>query len=326
MLGHRRIIISFVIALTIVGFFSGLKIAEQQEQERLRLIEVNRHNSLVQDQEETIVQSDINKFTSTSNSFATNTPKKIPARSKSLEGVEGVSAEAYLVGDLVTGKILMQKDIDRVLPFASMSKLITALIAKRIYSATTTTTITKEMTDVPPDSSFLRAGETFTTEELLLALLMNSSNVAGEAIASTTDRNLFLSLMAEYSWEIGMPKSFLADPTGLSEKNSGTARGFFGLAQYLFREEPTILGITTIATTSFATTTEHGHHEITNIHPFVGDKLFLGGKTGHTNVAKDTMLTILNIDKHPIAIIVLRSDDRKYDTNLLIEELTQTNF
>jgi D-alanyl-D-alanine carboxypeptidase len=55
-----------------------------------------------------------------------------------------------------------------------------------------------------------------------------------------------------------------------------------------------------------------------SIHPFVKDPNFLGGKTGHTPEAKDTMLTILMIKGQPIAIIVLSSDDRKADTDYLL--------
>jgi D-alanyl-D-alanine carboxypeptidase len=84
---------------------------------------------------------------------------------------------------------------------------------------------------------------------------------------------------------------------------------------------PDILSITKTAKYTLATTTTHGYHEIVSTHPFVNEPNFLGGKTGKTPQARDTMLTILNINNTPIAFIVLGSEDRKKDTLYLIEQV-----
>jgi D-alanyl-D-alanine endopeptidase (penicillin-binding protein 7) len=239
--------------------------------------------------------------------------------------VPGVTAEAYLVGDVATGKVYLEKNAGTILPVASMSKLITAIAATDSLTSTTTITITPAEADVPPDGSALRAGETFTMPELLLPLLLDSSNVAAEALASTTNRRAFTELMSSYAWEVGMPGSFFADPSGLSERNVATAKDFFALAKYLYHYRPDILALTRIVSTSTATTTLHGSHDFVNIHPFVTDPRFIGGKTGHTPIALDTMLTIMNLSSHPIAIIVLRSQNaRANDTNLLINEISMS--
>ncbi len=250
-----------------------------------------------------------------------------------------VSAEAYMVGDVATGKIYLKKNPSVILPAASMSKLITAIAATDSFAPTTTIEITPAEASVAPDGSALMAGERFTASELLYPMLLDSSNIAAEALASSTDRVPFLQLMSSYAWEVGMSGSFFADPSGLSEYDQGSAQGFFMLAQYLYRSRPDILAITKIVSISVATTTgyvplatttgfvpstamdapvSHGAHVFASIHPFVTDSRFLGGKTGHTNAALDTMLTILNIKGHPIAFIVLRSQNRLLDTDLLI--------
>jgi len=237
--------------------------------------------------------------------------------------IDPVTASAYVVGDIMTGKIYLEKKGKEVLPFASMSKLITAIASTDKYKPDDVITITASSTEVPPDASNLQTGERFTAHELLYPMLMDSSNVAAEALASATDRVAFLQDMTGYAWEIGMPGSYFADPTGLSPANSGTAEGFFAMAQYLYKSRPDILAITRIKTISVATTTDHGAHIFANIHPFVDDLRFLGGKTGHTDEALDTMLTIMQIDGHPIAIIVLHSYNRRaLDTSLLIDRVT----
>jgi D-alanyl-D-alanine endopeptidase (penicillin-binding protein 7) len=161
--------------------------------------------------------------------------------------------------------------------------------------------------------------------ELLFPLLLNSSNVAAEALASTTNRSHFLELMSGYAWEVGMPSTYFADPSGLDPRNAASARDFFALAQYLYSSRPEILSITRTPYVAVATTTDHGAHEFKSIHPFVTDPRFIGGKTGRTPQAGDTMLTIMNIENKPIAIIVLGShyDGRAADTRILISRVEQ---
>ena len=233
----------------------------------------------------------------------------------------GLTAYSYLVGNVSTGKIYMEKNADVVLPVASMSKLITAIAATDYYSATTTIMVTEPETLVASDTSQLVAGERFTLKEMLYPMLLNSSNVAAEALASSTDRAKFMELMSSYAWEVGMPGSYFADPSGLSPQNTATAHDFFALAKYLYLSRPDILSVTRMARFDVATTTDHHSHSFISIHPFVNAANFLGGKTGHTDQAGDTMLTILNIGGQPIAFIVLKSvtGGRAGDTQLLID-------
>lgn len=244
----------------------------------------------------------------------TPTPPRPPA--------DSVTADSYIVGDVSTGKIYIEKNGLAVLPFASMSKLITAIAATDERDLLDTVTISTSSTEVSPDASNLRPNEKFTIGELMYPMLMNSSNVAAEALSSSQDRSKFLESMSGYAWEIGMPGSYFADPTGISPRNAGTARGFFAMARYIFDKRPDILAITRIQELKISTSTDHGAHTFTNIHPFVTDPRFLGGKTGRTPEALETMLTIMKIKDHPIAIIIMRSDGvRARDTNILINRI-----
>ena len=314
----RVVLAAFLFAITLVGVAAGVKLAQLEQ--RAKIAAALKSEQLA---EENLAKTGApalkadDSFIVKESSKPASKPVEKPV---AVVDPDGISAEAYIVGDIETGKVYFEKKADRILPFASMSKLITALVATHIYESSSTITITPEEMNVPADASGLKAGESFTVTELLYPLLLNSSNVAGEALASSTNRTSFLKVMSDYSWELGMPESVLADPTGLSENNSGTARGFFGMARYLYRERPDILEITRTATTSVATTTDHGAHMFSSIHPFVSDPRFIGGKTGHTPAALDTMLTIFRIDSKTIALIVLRSDNRARDTALLVEK------
>ena len=255
------------------------------------------------------------------------TPQKAPAPATeaavdvavSRPGVPGVTARAYIAGNIETGEIYEEYHPSAVLPVASMSKLVTAFVATNELSLDDTIKITKEATNVPPDKSALNEGEYFTVRELLQPLLLASSNVAAEALLSTIDRANFLELMSSYSWEIGMPSTFFADPSGVSPQNVASAHDLFALAKYLYISRPDILEITRTTGTEIATTTEHGSHTFPSTHPFASDPRFIGGKTGRTPEAGDTMLTILRIKNQATAIVVLGSkyEGRAADTRLL---------
>ena len=233
-----------------------------------------------------------------------------------------ISAKSYLVGNVKNGEIYISKNSKTVLPVASMSKLITAIQSIDQFTMSGTTTVIKsDLT--PPDLLTFETGETFTIEQALYPLLVNSSNVIAETLASTTDRNEFMNLMSSYAWEIGMPSTYFADPSGISPMNISSANDFFTLAKYLYNLRPEILEITKTSKYIIATTTNHSYHEINSTHPFVNQPNFLGGKTGKTPQAGETMLTILNIKNIPIAFIVLGSTNRNKDTLYLIGEVNK---
>jgi len=105
------------------------------------------------------------------NEVASSTEVKKPTH----KDLTGISAHAYLAGDIETGHIYEQYNSSAVLPVASMSKLITALAATTLYSLDKQILITPEETKVPADGSPLVAGEKFTVNELLYPLLLSSS-------------------------------------------------------------------------------------------------------------------------------------------------------
>jgi len=234
-----------------------------------------------------------------------------------------ISASAYLVGNVLTGKIYLSSNVNQALPVASMSKLITAIVSTDTMSPTTIE-VTPLETEVASDTSNLLSGEKFTLKEILQPLLLSSSNVAAEAIASSSNRNAFMGLMSSIACEIGMPTAYFADPSGIDPHNEASANDMFALAQYLYTSRPDILAITRTPHTFIATTTDHGSHVVDSTHPFIKDSRFIGGKTGRTPEAGETMLTIFRIANQPIAFIVLHSDigERAHDTQLLIDAYT----
>lgn len=252
-----------------------------------------------------------------------NPKRAVKTPSKPAQIAPRISAKAYLVGNINTGKIYISSNENAPLPVASMSKLVTSVITLYYYSPTSTVEITEDMMDgMPPETNF-RAGEKFLAMDLLYPMLLSSSNVAAEALASAAGRSKFLELMSSYAWEIGMPETYFADPSGIDPRNRASAKNIFALAKYLYNFHGDILALTRIAQKSFLADENHGAHTYDSIHPFVRDRRFIGGKTGRTPQAGETMLTILRIDNQPIAFVVMGSNVgmREADTRVLIGDL-----
>ena len=223
-----------------------------------------------------------------------------------------ITAEAYLVGNAETGEVYVIHNPQLESPIASISKLFTAIVANNKLDPNQIITITQPMLDVYPNSYGFSLGEQFSVFDLMYPLLIQSNNNIAEGIAQTYGYVNFLKEMNALATEIGLTKTHFTDASGLSNENISNARDLFTFAQYLYKTQKSILALTATPSWSFATTSQHGAHLIQTTDPFVGDPHLVGGKTGRTDAAGETMLTIFNYmlkgKNYPIVIIVLHSD------------------
>ncbi len=235
-----------------------------------------------------------------------------------------ISAEAYLVANIETGEVYVSQAENSLFPIASISKLYTALVAVHLFNLQEKITITEQMLDTYSDVGNLVLGEKYLPSELLYPLLLESSNDAAEAYAQSFGSEKFMVQMNDFANEIGMKNTYFKDSSGLSPINKSSAKDLFILAQYLYKNEKRILDITRNKEMELSATGEHGAHKFVNINPYSNYKDFIGGKTGRTEWAKETMVSLFSQNvqgkNFQIAIILLRSDlgQREIDTEKLL--------
>jgi hypothetical protein len=92
--------------------------------------------------------------------------------------VPRLSAQSYLIADLDTGDIILEKDKDVVRPIASITKLMTAIVSLEVVNQFRETTISDEAEDTYGAQGGVRAGQTMMVRDLLYPLLLSSSNDA----------------------------------------------------------------------------------------------------------------------------------------------------
>lgn len=232
-----------------------------------------------------------------------------------------VSARAYLIADLETGKVYLEKNKNVVSSPASLIKLLTALTAYESIPLTQKIPITERVLATYGDSSHFKAGEELRLNDILYPLLLESSNDAAEAIAEYYDREDFIALMNTKARVIGMKKSSFVDPAGLSDRNSTTAEDLFLLTRHLTQKKPELLKITTIDEKRLPSPI---NRTVYNHNFFNKDARFIGGKTGYTDGAKETMIAIFDLPvkgekkNRTIVFIVLGSSDREADIGKLL--------
>jgi D-alanyl-D-alanine carboxypeptidase len=240
-----------------------------------------------------------------------------------------VSAEAYLVANLESGEIYNAHNSSRVFPIASLSKLITSVVAIHNMQMDQKIVITESMVDAYGDAGHLVVGETYTLSELLYPLLLESSNDAAEAIAQSYGYDAFIGKMNAFVHELGMSSTSFKDASGLNAGNISNSNDLFILAKFIYGNEKPLLELTRQTAFTVASTTLHAAHTWKTINPFPYDPHFMGGKTGRTTEAKESMLSLFRYTQngitYPVAVIVLRSDFsvREVDSSYLFGQFVQ---
>lgn len=139
-----------------------------------------------------------------------------------------LKSSVALVMDQDTNEVLLSKNSDAVLPIASITKLMTALVVTEAnLPLDETLTISQEDVDTEKGSrSRLRVGTQLTREEMLHLALMSSENRAAHALGRAYPGGLsaFVQAMNAKAALLGMSDTHYVEPTGLSSKNQSSAK------------------------------------------------------------------------------------------------------
>jgi D-alanyl-D-alanine carboxypeptidase len=230
------------------------------------------------------------------------------------------AAAAYLALNLSDNSVLAQKNSGIQHSIASITKLMSAVVALENIDSEKTITLTKKMLAPEGESPSLFAGLNISAQNLLSASLIQSTNDATEALAYFLGKEKFLALMNQKSKELGMPSTVFADVHGLDKKNRSTAADTAKLLAYIYKKHPGILS-TTKSNNFWLPDAQGKLLKFLNLNNFYYLPEFVGGKTGYSPAAKQTFAGVFDINGKPVAIIVLRSSDYQSDTFNIINQL-----
>ena len=194
-----------------------------------------------------------------------------------------VDAEAYLVQNAGTGEVLAAFDEREQLPMASITKLMTAIVALERVSVDDVATVSQRTAAVGESTINLQPGERVTIGDLLRAALVQSANDAANAIAAYVGRGSvarFVAMMNRRAHELGLTDTHFVNPDGLdAHGHVSSARDVTKLARVAMNK-PFIRETVKLVDTTAAGRRLHNWNDLLSSFPNL-----LGVKTGHTNGA-----------------------------------------
>lgn len=234
-----------------------------------------------------------------------------------------VTANSAILYDLTTKKVLYEKNPKQKLPMASLTKIMTAVIALENKRPDDKYTVKSEDL-VGEDAMGLSEGEVMSLSDLLYGLVLHSGNDAAETLASAypTGRNGFVKAMNKKAQTLGLTDTNFTNPTGLEGdgKQYTTAYDLLVITNYALNNFPLFNEVVSTFDYHIPYTSAHKElfleNETNLLTSYPGVK---GVKTGYTPEAGLCLVTYLDYDGHKIIGVLLGSENRIKDMKELLD-------
>lgn len=244
-----------------------------------------------------------------------------------------IVSPSVLLMELNSGQVLFEKDADTARRPASVTKIMTMLLAFEAidagkFSLTDTITVSEHAAGMGGSQVFLEVGETQTVEDMLKCMIVSSANDAavavGEAIAGSEEG--FVKMMNDKAKELGMTNSHFENACGLEAENHlMSARDIAILSRELLLKYPEVLDYSTIWMDTIIHKTRKGETEfgLANTNKFLKKYEGANGlKTGYTSVAGFSMSATATRNGTTLIAVVMGSktkDIRYSDATKLLD-------
>jgi len=249
--------------------------------------------------------------------FATNLNYLIgPVRNPTVADLE-LDAKAAIITDLNSDRILYSKSADLQLPMASITKIMTALVALDRYGSQLNTIITvpPEALDVTGSKMSLYAGEKLTAHSLLKGTLIESANDAAMALAYAVSGTpeQFVSLMNQRATALGLSDTYFANPIGFDgESHYSTATDLAELTRVAL-DNSIFAAIVATPQTTVRDLSGKFTHQLVNTNKLLGQyQNVIGVKTGTTDKAGESLVAAVTGDSGQKVVVVLLDSPNRF--------------
>lgn len=235
------------------------------------------------------------------------------------------SATSSILMDIDSNRIIHAKNINDVRSVASISKVMTAIIAIESNKLDDDVTVTDIVKKAYGSAIYIKDGEILTLKDLVYGLMLRSGNDAALMIAEyvSGSEEEFVKLMNEKAKELDMKNTTFNNPSGLDQEkgNYSTALDMAKLMSYamhnkIFKE------IT--STKRYKVKTNLNYYDWTNKNKLLRQyKYATGGKTGYTEIARRTLITTASKNKLNLVAVTLNDGNDFLDHKNLFEEAFQ---
>lgn len=252
-------------------------------------------------------------------------PEDLTATSSYLVRKEGsplppVYSNSYILIDATNGDVLVGKNKTRIVPVASTTKMVTALVAREVFDLNEVVEIKQLAASINGSEIKLIYGEKITVRDLLKGLLIQSGNDTAFALAEHYSKvpgnyELFVEKMNSYVREQGLVDTVFSDPAGLDDEiGRSTAWDLANIARLLLVDE-VLAKIVKIPKTTVASIDGRFTHELENSNRLIlSDSSYylpgvIGIKTGFTPDAGHCLVSAYNFNGQTIIGVVLKTNE-----------------
>ena len=242
-----------------------------------------------------------------------------------------IQSEGAVVIDAATGTVLYGKNQNTRYYPASITKLMTALLVLENCQLGDTVTFSRTATENLESGAVslkLTEGDKLTVEQCLYGLLLKSANEVANGLAEKVSGSVsgFADLMNQKAAALGCTGTHFVNPNGLNDSNHYTTPYDMALIARAAFQNDTLRKIDTTLSYKFPATKNAGERTITMGHKMMysTDSRYypgiIGGKTGYTSKAGNTLVTGAEKNGVRLIAVVMKSKSTHYaDTKALLD-------
>lgn len=235
-------------------------------------------------------------------------------------GMPSVTAEAAIVMDAGTGRVLYAKNQHQPRPIASTTKIMTALLAIKCGHLKETVTVSPRAAGVEGSSIYLRAGEKLSLEELLYGALMRSGNDACVAVAEhiAGSEQAFVNLMNHTARLLELKNTHFCNSNGLPHREHFSSAYDMAVITRLALKNPEFNEI--VASRGHVISGPKEPRLLGNTNKMLWRYQGADGvKTGTTNAAGRCLVSSATREGRRLIAVVLHSDNRYAESIKLLD-------
>lgn len=233
-------------------------------------------------------------------------------------GAVSTSASSAVLMDARSGRVLWEKDVHTPRPIASITKLMTALVAVE-YTQDLSQVVEVSgvwLEGVEGSSIYLKAGDQVTLETLLYGLLLQSGNDAAQVIACWVAGDLegFAQMMNEKAQELGMTNTHFTNPSGLTQEEHYSSAYDMALLACACLDNPLVAQVCATQTIALEGHTFVNHNKLLWL-----EEDCVGMKTGYTEAAGRTLVSAATRGDQTLVCVTLDDPDDWDDHQALLD-------
>lgn len=229
--------------------------------------------------------------------------------------LDGLKIDAMVVKDLTSRHVLYAKDAQKIVSPASLTKVMTALLAIQSGKMNHSVTITREMTKVEPTIAGYKRGDVIILSDLVKATMIKSDNDAAKAVAIAVGgrEEDFVEMMNAKARMIGMNHTHFTNPCGYDKKEHySTPNDLLKMTEYAIKNQ-TFNAISNLNEHIYYSKNKHKkffaytHNRLLNRYEYA-----VGVKTGYTSKAGACLIARAKKDGHDCIIVMMNAKEDRW--------------